>query len=352
MFGEDRRTRVGIEGEGFTINGTPTYEGRSFEGHSIEGRLFNARMIQALFDDENEATVEDWAYPDTGVYDPERNVAEFLAAMPAWYDHGLRAVTVNLQCGSPEGYSDDQPWTVSAYRPDGSLKPAWLDRLRRVLDRADDLGMVVILGLFYFGQDGVLEDETAVIDGVDDAVEWLLENEYANVLIEVNNECDVNYDHEILAPERVPELIERVAGTGRAGFRYPVGTSFSGGTVPTAGVLDVSDFVLMHGNGVEDPERIREMVRETRDLPTYEPMPILFNEDDHFCFGSESNVRAAIEARASWGYFDPGENDYWHGYQSPPVRWEINTARKKAFFGYLDGVTAGPPRRYTVGQNV
>jgi hypothetical protein len=50
---------------------------------------------------------------------------------------------------------------------------------------------------------------------------------------------------------------------------------------------------------------------------------------------------AAVESGASWGYFDPGENDYWHGYQCPPVRWDLNTARKKAFFAYLDGVT-GP----------
>jgi hypothetical protein len=82
------------------------------------------------------------------------------------------------------------------------------------------------------------------------------------------------------------------------------------------------------------------MVAETRELPSYEPMPIVFNEDDHFRFGSDCNMLAAIESGASWGYFDPGENDYWHGYQSPPTRWDINTARKKAFFGYLDGVTA------------
>jgi hypothetical protein len=52
---------------------------------------------------------------------------------------------------------------------------------------------------------------------------------------------------------------------------------------------------------------------------------------------------AALESGASWGYFDPGENDYWHGYQSPPVRWEPNTARKRAFFGYLEGVTSPEP---------
>ncbi|WP_049901153.1 hypothetical protein [Halococcus agarilyticus] len=339
MFGNARETRVGIDGDSFTINDRPTYEGRTHDGKAIDGLLFNARFVHACFDDENPKTVDSWAYPDTSQWNPERNVAEFIAAMPTYYDCGLRGFTINLQCGSPEGYSDEQPWTVSAYRSDGSLKPDWMDRVRRVLDRADDLGMVVIVGLFYFGQDDVLTDETAVKNAVDSTIEWLHRREYTNVLIEIANEADINYSHDVIQPDRVSELIERVHDIERGGHRYPVGTSFSGGTVPPDDVVAASDFVLAHGNGVDDPARIRDMVERTRDLPSYEPMPIVFNEDDHFRFGSESNLEAAIDVGSSWGYFDPGENDYWHGYQSPPVRWEPNTARKKAFFGYLDGIT-------------
>lgn len=336
----DRNTHVDIREDAVTINGRPTYEGRTHEGRSIEGLLFNARVVHAWFDDENPETASNWAYPDTGEWDPERNVGEFLAAMPTWYDHGLRAIATNLQCGSPEGYSDDQPWVVLAYRPDGSLKDDWMNRVRRVLDRADELGMAVILGLFYFGQDDVLEDADAVRAAVDNAVEWLHDEGYRNVIVEVANECDIRYDHDVLGVDRVPELLERVSGIERDGHRYPVGVSLSGGHVPTNEIVDASDVVLLHGNGVDDPRRIREMVAETRERPSYEPMPIIFNEDDHFRFGSDSNLDATIESGASWGYFDPGENDYWHGYQSPPVRWDINTARKKAFFGYLDGVTS------------
>ena len=61
--------------------------------------------------------------------------------------------------------------------------------------------------------------------------------------------------------------------------------------------------------------------------------PILFNEDDHFDFDKpRNNFTAAIGEHASWGYFDPGESNYRDGYQSPPVRWDINTERKRAFF--------------------
>jgi hypothetical protein len=37
-----------------------------------------------------------------------------------------------------------------------------MDRLEIIIDRADELGMVVMLGYFYFGQDENLEDEEAV----------------------------------------------------------------------------------------------------------------------------------------------------------------------------------------------
>jgi hypothetical protein len=327
-------TTVGIDGERFRIGGRPTYEGLTFEGTDIEGRLFNSRMVHALFDDENPETRDRWAYPDTGEFDADRNVAEFLAALPTYYDHGLRAVTINLQCGSPEGYSDEQPWRVSAFRPDGTLKRAWTDRLRRVLARTDDLGMVVIVGLFYFGQDDVFADRGAVENAVDNAAGWLADSRFENVVVEIANECDLpEYDHEVIRPPGVVSLVERAQEQVEA----PVGTSFSGGAVPPDEVVAASDVVLLHGNGVENPDRIRGMVAEVRGLPSYEPMPILFNEDDHFCFGSDCNMLAAVESGASWGYFDPGESNYRDGYQCPPVEWSINTPRKRAFFGYLPG---------------
>src|SRR5213592_4135326 len=116
-----------------------------------------------------------WAYPDTGVWDAERNVREFMAMLPVYRQHGLRAVTVNLQGGSPEGYSREQPWENSAFAPDGALRPTYAKRLRRVLDGADAGGLVVIVGFFYQGQDERLQDESAVLRAVDAATDFLLE---------------------------------------------------------------------------------------------------------------------------------------------------------------------------------
>jgi hypothetical protein len=108
----------------------------------------------------------------------------------------------------------------------------------------------------------------------------------------------------------------------------------------------VSDYLLLHGNGVSDPERIAGMVRQTRKVPGYFPKPILFNEDDHFNFDKpKNNFTAAISEYASWGYFDfrmKGE-DFHQGYQSVPVSWGLSSERKRGFFRLTAAITGSKP---------
>jgi hypothetical protein len=341
-----RQTEVGISGNEFQINGRPTYAGRTWKGHQVQGLLLNSRMVQAIFDDRNPATISQWAYPDTGKWDPERNTREFIAAMPDWRRHGLLAFTVNLQGGSPQGYSKDQPWHNSAIESDGSLRADYLGRLQRVLDKADELGMVVILGYFYFGQDERLKDEAAVIRATDGATRWVLDHGYRNVLVEINNECNVRYDHPILQPGRVHELIERVKNATRDGRRLRVSTSYGGGFIPLENVARTADFILIHGNGVSQPDQIAAMIRKTRAVPGYHGQPILFNEDDHFDFDQPaSHFSAAVVEYASWGYFDYRMKDegFAEGYQSVPVDWGIHSTRKRQFFALLNEITGATP---------
>jgi hypothetical protein len=215
--------------------------------------------------------------------------------------------------------------------------------LKQILDRAEELKMIPIVGLFYFGQDQYLQDEAAVIRATEKAIRWLHNQGYRNVLIEVANECDnAKYDREIIKADRIHELITLVQSIERDGFRYPVSTSYNGNRLPRPNVLKTADFILIHGNGVHDPARITEMVELTRAMPDYRNVPIVFNEDDHYDFDQESNnLVNAVKAYASWGYFDfrrDGE-DFEEGYQSVPVDWRISSDRKRAFFGKLREIT-------------
>jgi hypothetical protein len=341
------RTQVEIRGDDFWINGRPTYATREWDGHRIEGLLLNSRMVQSTFDDLNAETVNRWAYPDTQRWDPERNTDEFCAALPTYRGHGLLAVTLNFQGGSPEGYSREQPWENSAFAADGALHPAYASRMARAIEAADACGMVVIVGCFYQGQDERLVDESAVLRAIDEATDFLVQGGWTNVLVEINNECNTRYEHPILQPHRVHELVGRVQQ--RTAGRFAVSTSYGGhGRIPDEAVVRAADFVLLHGNGTTDPELIANQVDRTRLLAGYHGQPIVFNEDDHFDFEKpRNNFLAALSRHASWGYFDPGggagghaaRGDYVDGYQLPPVNWAINTERKRSFFSLISTVS-------------
>lgn len=344
----ERHTVVSIDGRAFYVDGRPTYAGRTLRGMKVEGLLLNARLVQGVFDDDNPATRGNWAYPD-GAWDPERNTREFIAAMPAWRDAGLLSFTINLQGGSPRGYSrlNEQVWHNSAINPDGTLRPAYLARLGRILDRAGELGMAPILGVFYFGQVRRMRDEAACVRAVDETVDWILAKGYSHVVVEIANECNNDPYPDVIRPPRAHELIERVKRRSAGRVQSPAGrllvsTSFTGGVVPSDNVVTACDFVLLHGNGVGRPGAVGAMVDRVRASKAYRGQPVLFNEDDHFDFEKpDNNFLSAVGRYAGWGYFDyrmKGEG-FEQGFQSVPVDWTISSARKRAFFGLLKEMT-------------
>ncbi len=355
-----RPTIVSLDGQAFCINGQPTYPGREWRGMKVEGLLMNSRMVQAIFDDLNPDTRSGWDGPD-GPWDAERNTRQFVAAMPQWRQHGLVGIAFNLQGGSPRGYSAEQPWHNSTFNADGSMRDDYRGRLKRVLDAADELGMVVILGLFYFGQDERLTDEAAVCRATDNAVDWLIEHRYGHVVIEIANEVNVpKYEHPILCPPRVHELIERVQARSTGKVNSPAGrllvsTSMGGGAIPPDHIIAASDFLLLHGNGVGQtrggvfgrgrPDGIRRMVDTCRDEHNFRG-PIVFNEDDHYDFDEHDNhMIAAVSRYAGWGFFDwrfEGEG-FEQGYQSMPCDWSISSDRKRGFFNLLAEITGSRP---------
>lgn len=338
------KTTVSIHKDEFWINGKPTYQGRYWNGHKVEGLLINARLVNGIFDDLNPESVNTYAYPDTKIWDADRNTNEFIEAMPLWNKHGLNAFTLNIQGGSPNGYKGS-PCINPGYFKDGSLRPSYMRRLDKILKKADELNMVVILGLFYFRQDEHLQDEESVKNATNNVIDWLFNKGYKNVLIEICNETSFGglYNHDILKPNRIHELINLVKNNSQNGYTYPVSTSFAGCTIPTPNVISNADYLILHGNGANTPERLIKLAYDTRNAVTYRKKPIINNEDDHFEFDKETNnFTTSIKTYVSWGFLDfrfPGETDYSEGFQSVPVDWKINSKRKQEFFALVKNIT-------------
>ena len=352
------KTSVSIDGTRFLINDVPTYRGVTHYGRSIEGLLFNSRMIQAIFDDACEDTRSRWRYPDTGVWDPERNTDEFCAQLPAYHAHGLRAVTVGLQGGgsnySPEVYDR---YRCSGYTADGEFVPAFFERLLRVLRAADDAGMVVIVNFFYWKQVAYIPDDAVLLTIAERVADWLLQTGYRNILVDVANEAANWWQRPLCSPDQVHRLLDAVQQTTRDGRRLLAGISSGGGqSLPGERWMAMEDFSLPHGNGCS-PDALRAKLRRLKEMEGYRrrPRPLLINEDSIFV----ANMEAAIEEYASWGFYCQGygsdyhdrmdwrehgrENDYaaLSGFQTLPVNWAINTPEKRAFFAALQAITSG-----------
>jgi len=357
-------TQVSVSGTEFLLDDRPTYEGRVFEGHRVQGLLFNVRAVQATFDDANPETRRHWAYPDTGEWDPERNVTEFCQALPSWRDHGVLAFTINFQGGGPlyvpEIY---QNYDNNGFTPQGEVKPAYADRIARVLAHADELGMAVIVGLFYWVFLRRMQDEEAVWRAADEALKFLESTGRRNILIELANEIDVVVDrtkYDMFHPQEVHRMIHQLRAA-HPDFLYS--TSGGGPNVetgrgmPPASLVEASDFVLLHGNGTRPPQ-LEAAIQAVQAMPAYrrDPKPILINEDSP----AVPNMEVAWRNGVSWGYYDQGwegqaDDPYvWYeplprksdgpfeelsGFQTPPVNWTINTDFKRAFFNRVAEIT-------------
>ena len=327
------RTSYRILGQDFTINGRKTYSEIPGSDPAVHGLLFNARFIQGLFDDRNPRNVG--KYDRFGrVFSPEKNTDDLIAALPAWYEKGLRAVTVGLQGGGPVySYPD---WTVidtGSFSPDGrELDGAWRGRLERLLDACDRLGMLVIVSVLYQGQVHLLRDGGAVAEAIRTVCSLLKNLSYDNVILEIVNEHDVGHfrEHPLVCSGEGMGFLLRMAREWTDG-RFAVGCSGGGGSWDPE-VIRNSDVVLVLGNGL-GMQDYREFIRKVRQCAPEKP--IVCNEDSP-CF---TRLAVARATHTSWGYYNNMTK------QEPPADWGI-TPGEDAFFAERLGETIlGTPER-------
>lgn len=332
-------TWLQIDGDKFLINGRPTYEGCG----KVEGLLFNLRTVNATFDDtlgikpywdddgthpENDyASYGRWESPASAFANTER----FIQALAEYREHGILAVNLNFQGGHPllnkpwfpegEGSAGRRPngqrdfLHNSGFHADGTIDPNYARRISSVIEACDRLGMVVILQIFYFGQDTVFPGEEEIKKAVDNAVDFIGERGYRNVIIEIANETMQNhYHHAILKPGRMPELILRARNRYKEKYGRDIYVSTSEAALLSEkqwqpaeidAVYSVSDLIILHGPGelkieggevdAREPRRKVELFR-AKEWYLQKPRPILFNES-----AGQYAFEYAVEAGVSWG---------------------------------------------------
>ncbi|WP_063713795.1 hypothetical protein [Amycolatopsis nigrescens] len=288
---------------------TPGWQGDGFRDE-VRGTLVNLRSANAVFDDQS-GRIRQYD-PD---FDAQANTDAFVANLDAYREHGLLATGINLQGGNPGFNGADNP----AFTSDGALRQEWKDRTAKVIEAHAQRNMVVVLGYFYFHQDHNLGDEDAVRQAVINATDWLIENDYRNVIIEIANEHnnDDAYDHEIIhSDEGMAELIELAQSRfDDAGFSLAVSTSrYGDASWPSGAVAEAADLALVHCNGV-DPRTCAERTSEHQRNHGY---PIVVNEDNK-TYGEYTGETLNQEKQAfdllvaqgvSWGFMLNQWNQY------------------------------------------
>lgn len=289
-----------------------TYSGRGYRGKA-RGKLMVLRLAQGIFHDE-------WMTEHE--FDPNANTDRLIAALDVYKAHGVLAFAVSLQGGNP-GYDpkvngisrrngakhgNKEGLLVSAFLPDGSLKPAWLERLARVIRAADERGMIVNLMYFYQGQDEVFESDRAIVDAANNVTRWLVENNFRNVVIDIANEWDLKgetWDQAAFIPENITGLVEVVREQfNGADFLLPIGASTGGRMAYPASLARLCDVVLVHGNGRTPGEKMAHL-REFEDYNR----TVWMTEDDngrettHETLEQElASADALFNRAAGWGY--------------------------------------------------
>jgi hypothetical protein len=280
-------TRVTVDGTRFRINGAVTYRGKP-----AEGQLMNVRMVQAVFEDTNSPS-----------FDPAANTQEFVARMPEYVSLGVRAFTIGLQGGWP-GYPG---FINTAFLKNGDLKPTYLARVAKVIERADALGAVVILVLYYQRQDHLLQDAQAIRNGVAKTADWLRQKGYRNVILEVVNEYKHRgFEHAILHSDASVADLIRLARQ-----RYPgllVSASHVRNGKISARVAAASDLIVVHYNSLTLSE-IADSVRAIR--RAYPGKPILCNEDQRVGSAAAAAASASVLVGASYGLMLERQNQHF-----------------------------------------
>ena len=275
----------------------------------------NLRIAQGLYDDE-------WLTESK--FDPEENTSRLIAALDTYKSHGILAINVSLQAGNA-GYNKKFPGIkreseakfgagrgalTSAFRPDGSLKEAWLKRLLRLGKELDRREMILDLMYFYQGQDEVLENPEAIDRGTRTATDWLIDHDCRNVIIEIANEFNVaRYDHGQYIIHQMGHQIETARERFEAKdahFRLPISASASRLQL-FDGVRGHADLTIIHGNNKTLEDKRKKMAELFVD-PTA-PGPILMNEDDNGRETTVETLRKELEScdivfagGGSWGF--------------------------------------------------
>lgn len=115
----------------------------------------------------------------------DRTATQLIDSLDLYKSYGVNTVSAFFM-GSRFG-------DVQGYRPDAALVPVYAKRMARIIEAADERGMVVIVGCLYWSVSRAKEDlkhwtQVDANRAVANTVTWLVKHQYRNVILDPDNE--------------------------------------------------------------------------------------------------------------------------------------------------------------------
>ncbi len=288
-------------------------------GSPAEGLLMNVRMVNTVYEDRGPELAK-----RTDDFDPKANTESFIEKIPEYVSSGVNAFTISLQGGMP-GYEGA---INTAFNADGSLRSDYMQRAERVIRASDKNNAAIILSLFYQRQhshDYALTGKESIKNALENAVNWISEKGFTNVVLEVSNEYRhggfrnwsdgewlISEEGQVelirLAKQLNPELLVSTSGMGNGTYHEDLARA--------------ADFLLIHFNTTS----LDLYESRINDVKKY-GKPIVCNEDDKL--GTEGAAAQAIAVKngSSWGYMGMLRNQYFpfqfQGIEDDPEVYEM-----------------------------
>lgn len=358
---EVKRTNLSICNGDFYVNDKIcNKENEICEGKLI-GILFNLFIYTDYFDDERHRKLPPG-------YDSGDNFASLFANLKNYKRNGIDMICFGLQGMNPnrshyrkspgsaegsESVSDSLSIFSSAFFPDGSLNKYHIETVGKVIEAADNAGLIVFLTLFTQYGERHFHDEFAIINAAMNIFEWLDDKKYRNLMINFTDQTRYQFKSKILSGSYIfdliadlkqiyPDIIVSTVLRGETSLRGEV--SLQGERDEYKKKQNISlmienfDFLPIFPPSGANTAAVLEEIYACKTSPQYvrNKLPVIIvrgdNLNEKYNLYGENNMIQALKNGASWCYYDVGDNNNKDGFICLPVNFDLKSSKEKRNF--------------------
>lgn len=294
---------------------------------------------------------------DRTIIDITQNKKGFIQNLGIWRRLGINLITVGLQSQNPfEEYykkareqdkSKDISFKSSALKSDGSLDYGYLENVETIIKSADNLGLAVLINILSSSCEDIFEDEFAVVNGIFNAIGWLLEKKFSNILVNITDVSHTFYKSSVLNGSRIINILKSIREKTKDNIILGAGIkSLSDISEKNIGeYIKSSDFIPIYANYTKSNHNTKKMLEQIyffserikRTGETDREVPIIMVKGDDLSekynsYG-KNNLIEALENNISWCYYDKD------GFVVLPVNWDKDSSpEKKKFFEMVQDI--------------